>query len=184
MGNPPSEPIPPASATEPKLPLDEPAPATNTPNELAKLLEEVIDLESEFEELDGLTPEGKIEAVQRLTLRKRLRKLELGLEAAMKKRDNAVRSKVLDLDLANKEHSQSQIDLITLEPLRGITVSELDYNQRKTTSEIAKHKVTRLQQELVDLKDEGKEVLERIQTLRKKMDDILEVQKPAPTVTY
>jgi hypothetical protein len=185
VGNPPSELIPPSSATEPKLPLYEPALAANTRNDIATLLEEAIDLESEFEELDGLTPEGKIEAVQRLTLRKRLRKLELGLEAAVKKTEIDCRLLSSSLDLALKEYVFSEQEFVNTKELynKG-AASILQFKTHELELERLKQKVTTLEQEL-EAKSDGKEsVSERIQRLRNKMVDILETQKPAPEVNY
>ena len=184
MSNTPSEPIPSAGTPEPKFTSEEPAPAAKTPNNFASLTEEAIDLESEFEELDGLTPEAKIEEVHRLTLRKRLRRLELDLEAAIKKTESAERLKTRDFDMAGNELNRAKLKLTTFVPLRGVSISELEYKQQETEVEIAEHKVAKLQQELSDLEDEVKEASERVQRLRKKMDDILKVQKPAPEVTY
>ena len=184
MSNTPSEPIPSAGTPEPKFTSEEPAPAAKTPNNFASLTEEAIDLESEFEELDGLTPERKIEEVHRLTLRKRLRRLELDLEAAIKKTESAERLKTRDFDMAGNELNRAKLKLTTFVPLRGVSISELEYKQQETEVEIAEHKVAKLQQERSDLKDEVKEASERVQRLRKKMDDILKVQKPAPEVTY
>ena len=184
MSNTPSEPIPSAGTPEPKFTSEEPAPAAKTPNNFASLTEEAIDLESEFEELDGLTPERKIEEVHRLTLRKRLRRLELDLEAAIKKTESAERLKTHDFDMAGNELNRAKLKLTTFVPLRGVSISELEYKQQETEVEIAEHKVAKLQQERSDLKDEVKEASERVQRLRKKMDDILKVQKPAPEVTY
>ncbi len=184
MSNTPSEPIPSAGTPEPKFTSEEPAPAAKTPNNFASLTEEAIDLESEFEELDGLTPERKIEEVHRLTLRKRLRRLELDLEAAIKKTESAERLKTRDFDMAGNELNRAKLKLTTFVPLRGVSISELEYKQQETEVEIAEHKVAKLQQERSDLKDEVKEASERVQRLREKMDDILKVQKPAPEVTY
>ena len=184
MSNTPSEPIPSAGTPEPKFTSEEPAPAAKTPNNFESLTEEAIDLESEFEELDGLTPERKIEEVHRLTLRKRLRRLELDLEAAIKKTESAERLKTRDFDMAGNELNRAKLKLTTFVPLRGVSISELEYKQQETEVEIAEHKVAKLQQELSDLEDEVKEASERVQRLRKKMDDILKVQKPAPEVTY
>ena len=184
MSNTPSEPIPSAGTPEPKFTSEEPAPAAKTPNNFESLTEEAIDLESEFEELDGLTPERKIEEVHRLTLRKRLRRLELDLEAAIKKTESAERLKTRDFDMAGNELNRAKLKLTTFVPLRGVSISELEYKQQETEVEIAEHKVAKLQQERSDLKDEVKEASERVQRLRKKMDDILKVQKPAPEVTY
>jgi FtsZ-binding cell division protein ZapB len=184
MSNTPSEPIPSAGTPEPKFTSEEPAPAAKTPKNFASLTEEAIDLESEFEELDGLTPERKIEEVHRLTLRKRLRRLELDLEAAIKKTESAERLKTRDFDMAGNELNRAKLKLTTFVPLRGVSISELEYKQQETEVEIAEHKVAKLQQERGDLKDEVKEASERVQRLRKKMDDILKVQKPAPEVTY
>jgi hypothetical protein len=185
VGNPPSELIPPSSATEPKLPLYEPALAANTRNDIATLLEEAIDLESEFEELDGLTPEGKIEAVQRLTLRKRLRKLELGLEAAVKKTEIDCRLLSSSLDLALKEYVFSEQEFVNTKELynKG-AASILQFKTHELELERLKQKVTTLEQELEGKSDGKESVSERIQRLRNKMEDILETQKPAPEVNY
>ena len=185
MFNPSSEPIPPASATEPKVPLDEPAPAANTPNELAKLLEEAIDLESEFEELDDLTPEAKIEAVYRLTLRKRIRKLELGLNAAIKRSESDRRLLSSSLDLAMKELAYSEQECLKAKELynKGALASS-EFMARELELERVKFRVKKLEQDIGAKSYDEKSVLDSIDTLHNKTDAILRAPKPAPEVNY
>jgi len=162
------------------------SPGNGTPlNATATLLEEAIDLESEFEELDGFSPEGKIEAVQRLAFRKRIRKLELGLEAAMKRTEIDCRLLSSSLDLARKEYDFSEQEFVNTNELymKG-AASNSQFKTHELKLEQLKQKVTNLEQELEVKSDGEKSVSERIQTLRKKMDDILEVQKPAPEANY
>ncbi len=185
MFNPPSETIPPASATEPNLPSEEPAPAAKTPNNFASLMEEAIDLESEFEELDDLTPEAKVEAVQRLTLRKRIRKLELGLNAAVKRSESDVRLLSSSREIAMKELAYSEQECLKAKELynKGALASS-EVMAKELDLERAKHKVMMLERDIGAKLYDEKSVLDSIDTLHKKTDAILRDPKPAPEVNY
>jgi len=120
-----------------------------------------------------------------LAFRKRIRKLELGLEAAMKRTEIDCRLLSSSLDLARKEYDFSEQEFVNTNELymKG-AASNSQFKTHELKLEQLKQKVTNLEQELEVKSDGEKSVSERIQTLRKKMDDILEVQKPAPEANY
>lgn len=161
------------------LPLD-------AKNGIASLLDEANAIEAEFAELEGLTNEGKVGHVQQLGIRKRIRKLELGLESKTTKAEKDLSLNRLSFELASKELELSEQECNRARELYNkgqASSSEIDV--RKIEMERAKHKVETLRREIEFDSDVLKKAPDRIQELRKKLDEVLQGPKPASQpVTY
>ena len=155
-------------------------------NDIAGLLDEANAIEAELAELDGLTNEGKVEQVQQMGIRKRIRKLELGLVAERKKGERDLSLNRLSFELASKELELAEKELNTAQELYNTgAMSNSEINARKIELERAKHKVATLAREIEFDSDVLKEAPDRIQELQKKLEAVLPAPKPASQpVTY
>lgn len=158
----------------------------NTKSDIADLLDEANAIEAEFAELEGLTNESKVGYVQQLGIRKQIRKLELGLESKTTKAEKDLTLNRLSFELASKEMELAEKEFNTARELYNTgAMSSSEISARKIEMERAKHKVETLRREIEFDSDVLKKAPDRIQELRKKLDEVLQVPKPASQpVTY
>ena len=119
-------------------------------------------------------------------IRKRIRKLELGLVAERKKGERDLSLNRLSFELASKELELAEKELNTAQELYNTgAMSNSEINARKIELERAKHKVATLAREIEFDSDVLKEAPDRIQELQKKLEAVLPAPKPASQpVTY
>ena len=144
-------------------------------NELESLSNEAIEVESDLEELEGLTASGKAEAIQRLALRKRIKQLELRLDEASKDIKRQQQSHRSGLELAKKELDASKGQLETAKGLQSYNaISKSDVEALMLDTERAKFKVESLEDELVSPMEKLSSISDRVNLIRKKLDESIQ----------
>ena len=132
-------------------------------------------MESDLEELEGLTASGKAEAIQRLALRKRIKQLELRLDEASKDIKRQQQSHLSAIELAKKEldfFERELEDAKGLQSKKAITKSECE--AKMLDMERAKFKIESLKDEQVAPMERLSSISDRVNLIRKKLDESIQ----------
>ena len=144
-------------------------------NELESLSNEAIEVESDLEELEGLTASGKAETIQRLALRKRIKQLELRLDEASKDIKRQQQSHQSALELAKKELNYFEGALKDAKRLLSEgAISKSEVEAKMLDMERAKFKVESLRDEQVAPLERLSSISDRVNLIRKKLDESLQ----------
>ena len=144
-------------------------------NELESLSSDAIEVESDLEELEGLTASGKAEAIQRLALRKRIKQLELRLDEASKDIKRQQQSHLSALELAKKELNFFEGELKDAKRLLSEgAISKSEVEAKMLDMERAKFKVESLRDEQVAPMERLSSISDRLNLIRKKLDESLQ----------